>query len=560
MISYFTTISNDLRIRIPRSTSLFGIADPWAILAPNEISVVFSDPKLAGSPILCDTDALVSRHPALRSSDIQRVRVVCKPELAYLVDVVVFPVTGSYPLANKLQGGDYDGDTFWLCWEPRVVQNFRNAPPPADSPNPEKFQISVDRTTCGYFMEWGDFESRFLRHCFTFQLQDGLLGQCTNYYKRVRYTLNSFHNPEVLHLADIHDLLVDWSKMGYSFSQTAWNNQLRQNTRLRNIKEPFYEQAHNMKLDDDEKAQGWRKLDDIIDFLVFDVARSQCRRIVKDDLEAAKSIATHWDDDLGRLWRIVNEEFGQDPEIREVLGDLHSKLKSSSPFYAPWKYAALKKNHLKNNPFATEDTKKSLWNESGFECRKRFQEILPLYPNHHHCKAWLLKHSTKAIPMWEFIKASALFTEWHSKQNFVFTVAGDILCQMKASSLVGTESVVAPVLQRTKIRKRRFREVDFVSEVEVARQEPGVDANNFVADSDGNDLILNKDTLMLLPVVPVDAPTVASYDLEDTSTQYSWPEVPEEEPGHCGLNTSHLEPQPPQVEQLNEDYSQLSVD
>ena len=32
-------------------------------------------------------------------------------ELRHLVDVVVFPTTGSFPLAAKLQGGDYDGDT-----------------------------------------------------------------------------------------------------------------------------------------------------------------------------------------------------------------------------------------------------------------------------------------------------------------------------------------------------------------------------------------------------------------------------------------------------------------
>lgn len=34
-----------------------------------------------------------------------------KSELGHLSDVVIFPSKGSYPLAAKLQGGDYDGDT-----------------------------------------------------------------------------------------------------------------------------------------------------------------------------------------------------------------------------------------------------------------------------------------------------------------------------------------------------------------------------------------------------------------------------------------------------------------
>jgi len=36
--------------------------------------------------------------------------VVLHPKLKHLVDVVVFPTRGTFPLAGKLQGGDYDGD------------------------------------------------------------------------------------------------------------------------------------------------------------------------------------------------------------------------------------------------------------------------------------------------------------------------------------------------------------------------------------------------------------------------------------------------------------------
>ena len=36
--------------------------------------------------------------------------MVFHPKLKHLVDVVVFPTRGTFPLAGKLQGGDYDGD------------------------------------------------------------------------------------------------------------------------------------------------------------------------------------------------------------------------------------------------------------------------------------------------------------------------------------------------------------------------------------------------------------------------------------------------------------------
>jgi hypothetical protein len=58
---------------------------------------------------------LVARHPSLRCSDMQKVRAVYKEELSHLTNVVVFLSKGSVPLAQKLQGGDYDDDTFWLC-------------------------------------------------------------------------------------------------------------------------------------------------------------------------------------------------------------------------------------------------------------------------------------------------------------------------------------------------------------------------------------------------------------------------------------------------------------
>ena len=195
---------------------------PEVSLSQTKYNLVFLMQKFGGSSALCDVDALVARHPACRASEIQRVHVVQNPKLAHLRDVVVFPARGYFPLASKPQGGDYDGDTSWICWEPALVDSFRNVPPPAESPEPAKFNIMVDDRKLAYFQEWGDFEARFLKRNFELQLQENLLGTCTNFLKRVRYTVGNMHHRGVLDLADVHDLLVDSSKNGYSFTEENW--------------------------------------------------------------------------------------------------------------------------------------------------------------------------------------------------------------------------------------------------------------------------------------------------------------------------------------------------
>lgn len=86
---------------------------------------------------LSEREVLVARHHTLRRSDIQKVHAVYKEELSHLTDIVVFSSQGRFPLAGKLQGGDYDGDTFWLCWDARLTGPFLNAMPPIKLPSPE---------------------------------------------------------------------------------------------------------------------------------------------------------------------------------------------------------------------------------------------------------------------------------------------------------------------------------------------------------------------------------------------------------------------------------------
>jgi len=60
----------------------------------------------------------------------------------------------------------------------------------------------------------------FFREAFRFRLQPSLLGLVTDCYDRLSYAKNNPHCPEVNELADIHDLLVDSPKNGYTYTKS----------------------------------------------------------------------------------------------------------------------------------------------------------------------------------------------------------------------------------------------------------------------------------------------------------------------------------------------------
>ncbi|KAK5020087.1 hypothetical protein LTR60_000845, partial [Cryomyces antarcticus] len=191
--------------------------------------------------VLQGREILIARHPTLRRSDIQKVRAVFKEELSHLIDVVVFPNTGNFPLAGKLQGGDYDGDTFWLCWEPDLTTSFKNAPPPYNPLPPEHFGIKVDRTKLGEVASGPSLQT-FLSKSFDFRCRRELLGQVTIFHEKLSYAENGIDSPGINALADLHDHLVDSSKNRYIFDDEAWQKYITGSSDIgiKNPKKPAY--------------------------------------------------------------------------------------------------------------------------------------------------------------------------------------------------------------------------------------------------------------------------------------------------------------------------------
>ena len=98
------------RIMIPKSRLLFGTCDSTSTLREGECAVKVTLEENGHPQALDGMEILVTRNPCLHPGDLQKFRVVIRPELSHLIDCIVFPTRGRRPSADMMSGGDLDGD------------------------------------------------------------------------------------------------------------------------------------------------------------------------------------------------------------------------------------------------------------------------------------------------------------------------------------------------------------------------------------------------------------------------------------------------------------------
>ncbi|KAI2469302.1 RNA dependent RNA polymerase-domain-containing protein [Annulohypoxylon bovei var. microspora] len=285
-------LKEKLSVRVGRSTYAYMVVDFLGVLEEDEVHLGFSS-KFAdehsgfSETFLHGMDVLVARTPAHYPSDIQRVKAVFKPELGSLKDVIIFPTKGDIPLADKLSGGDYDGDIAWVCWEPTIVNNFRNAEMPDV---PDLFQRGVVRKENVSYLELvgtSDITSEFLSRAFRFNMQQNLLGMCTNYKERFCYAQNSVRNESAILLSTLISHLVDRAKQGVVFTDLDWA-QLRKTLSRVDPPDPPYKR---------EVWGGKGEPTHIIDYVKFRIGNPTVERELRAFNETL-SHAEHFDKDL----------------------------------------------------------------------------------------------------------------------------------------------------------------------------------------------------------------------------------------------------------------------
>lgn len=438
-------MESKLRVPLHKSTFVLGVADPYGILEPGEVHMEFSTPftdELTGAWLrsLEGMDILVSRQPACRRSDIQRVRAVRCAALSHLVDVVVFPTKGQYPLAGKLQGGDYDGDTFWLCWDQALVEPFKNAPAPIDIPDPAEYGIEQDTRELSAVMDPNDLSTvdNFLREALRFRMEPSLLGIVSNHLEKQAYYENRVFSDRLDALCDMHDYLVDAPKQGYKFSDRDFKDYTINVLRCGNPREPAYKEAmkdcEKRERDDiDKKTQSYKhKKENILDYLYFEVIR-------KHDVATLEKVKTFF-----------SKKFGEDPDpvlqypylhLREhgsdeVKKELDALVKSLKIVGRNWLDIIM----------ADEKEKKSDWYSTAVAtCYAKYRAILPLQVDHPDIRPWLSPYLRPEYSLWEVIRASAFYAEYPNRHKLVWTVAGKQLAELKAASHPGSTMCVPKI-------------------------------------------------------------------------------------------------------------------
>ncbi|KAJ4987122.1 RNA-directed RNA polymerase [Stagonosporopsis vannaccii] len=444
-----------LRVPLGKATNLYGVADPYGVLKPGEIHVQFSTTFVdeltsEGFLHLRGHDVLVARQPACRRSDVQKVRATVHAQLSHLVDVVVFSSRGQFPLAGKLQGGDYDGDKFWLCWEDKLVRPFLNAPAPVSNPDPSDYGIKQDKRKISDVMDphnLGNLDE-FRRESFQFRNSGSVLGIATLYREQQSYRENRMHSSILSQLDDIHDLLVDAPKQGYLYTQADFERTVQTRFKLPRTlpveahKEAMKDCSSTKQAADLDKVRNKRyrsKKDNTLDFLYFEVVRAH-NLDTMECLRDALSKADTPDPDL--LYPRQRLDGYNDHVVAEELRRVQEEVES---IYRSW-CSGFHKGH-------TGDEYKRV----AEDCYRRYQAIQPQHTDHALVRSWTECDLVPGQCPWDTIRASTLYYKLSkpAASRFVFTMAGRELGELKARNSPHARSVVA--LIRENLKPRRVR-------------------------------------------------------------------------------------------------------
>ncbi|KAH9870156.1 hypothetical protein J1614_007078 [Plenodomus biglobosus] len=447
-----SVMEQKLRAPLGSATFLLGLADPTNVLEPGQVHINFSSPFVdefsrQAYRHLDGLEILVARQPACRPSDIQKVRVVAHPKLTHLRDVIVFPTRGQYPLAEKLQGGDYDGDTFWICWENDLVEPFKNAPAPLNPPDLSKYGIKKDTRKINEVMDPRDLSNNsvdgFLREAFKFRIAPSLLGKATNYLEKIAYRENRISSPKIDALCDVHDLLVDAPKQAYHFTDDDFQYLVHHKLRCGSPRVPAYKQAmeastNNRAIDGkkDMRTYGYNP-DNIIDHLYFDIIRKHNNETVQ---QLSAALPKDQEDD-----ETLQLPFTQLRDKGVLKADLRGLQEKFERIVQDWNRGTSNRQDL------PRDTYSKLLQS----CYASFRAITlsPASTSNPEVAALVYHYFGPDHPtLWETIRASAFYTMYPKKGSLVWLMAGRELARLKASGNPHTRNVVPDIFANLKAK------------------------------------------------------------------------------------------------------------
>ncbi|TLS31410.1 hypothetical protein PpBr36_02497 [Pyricularia pennisetigena] len=472
------TLREKLNIKVGMSTYALMVVDFWGVVPEGEVHLCFSEKFTCdgfSGTLLSDQEVLVARSPAHYISDIQKVKAVFRPELKDLKDVVVFSRNGNVALADKLSGGDYDGDIAWVCWDRRIVDNFQNAAVPK---TPDLFQqgylSKIPGTMSDLVRDLGleKGTGEMIARGLEFNMRQNFLGICTNFKERLCYKRKNVNDPVAILLSTLVSNLVDQGKQGIVFDEASWK-------RLKDELHPKHDSLESPPYKENTWRWNSRLPEHIIDHLKFTVAKP----LIDEELGGFdKSLqnksgekANCWDTDLVAVYK------HWDGLKSSSVGMLLKALKSDIDKVAE----SWKKRMAGDRPKGEYRT----------NINKVYGEWLAIKPAIHLHKS-LQDSKTVAMLMqsylhpeqtnWALLKASMTFKYYINKNaSFVWKIAGTQLMLIKATTagrqLAPVTQELIPFLRPDKKMIDRFAAVR-------EDTEPLDESSNAGTEYDGDDL------------------------------------------------------------------------
>lgn len=416
----------ELHIQVPLSTYAYCIADPYGVLQPDEVhfglSTNWQDPNNEFlDNMVTGRDVLVGRLPAHVPSDIQRRKAMWKHELRHFKDVIVFPTTGDIPLAHMLSGGDYDGDTPWICWDPAIVEAFHNSDLPHVEFPPQHYGLTEHSVPMAQLSMTADF----LQSAFEFNLTLSSLGKCTVEHEKVSYD-ESIDCPNAKELACLLSHLVDGRKGGVHLSELAWQ-EYRNKISPRKRLPPAYRLPLRKP-----------KTSNIVDYLKFVIAKTQRDAILKqlNDTFPEDEGLNDRDEDLIRPWQEAVTAAGRsEPNCRELSNALTDMEQGVKKIFDQWVNSFTNPNEIET------------FSPKSREVIRRLVSFPPPAGSH-----WLICLWRNRPDEWQRLLGSYLY-QHHPHSTLPFHAFGEALCQIKASSQ-STRSIIHDVLATYRVNQK----------------------------------------------------------------------------------------------------------
>ena len=357
----------------------------------------------------------------------------------------------------NISSGDYDGDKAWVCWDPELVQNFRNCEVPK-KPNLDFYNIKTDTEKTGEALaRSADFASYFIRRGLDFNLHGSMLGVVTAYHESLSYSIHRdneggegwrgtakkngsnpgqvsrkdpINNDFSIAVASLCGLLVDSAKAGFVFEWQDWDRFKRNNAPRPGPLKPAYRNVEISETSGPGRhpTKAWNSTH------VLDRLQQEAKRVRGEVLQKFNHYfndVSEVDFSLVALIRTEESEgIRDDPALGHVLDDMKERIRKIQ------KYWILQCKPRNIAATASSKTTSISYEAMVEKVREDFLRIMPLEdttsPSARRWRRELKStaHLSAEYSFWTLLKASTLYSMFKTGA-FPWYVCGKELARIR---------------------------------------------------------------------------------------------------------------------------------